>query len=398
MEIRTIRDDEIAAYREAMTTVFGGDVDDDTGGPERFRATVDLSRAWAAYDRGVIVATAATFTLDIGIPGGETRMGGLTMVAVRPTHRRRGLLRRLMQHHIDDSRARREAIQGLWASEATIYGRFGFGVASEHDDLEIAGGPDITVTVPGEPDTTDWIDEATARSMLPPVYARATAARPGVLRRTEPWWRERRFLEAPFARRGASKLRHVVARRGDEVTGYVAYRQRDAQGETPGGRAQIHELIAVDPRAEASLWRFALAIDLFPAVTWWNAPVDCMLPWIVSDPRKIKRHRADSLWLRIDDVPAALAARRYAAEDVLRFRIDDKTWELVVEDGTGRCAATDRQADLRLDRPALGSLYLGGVSATLLARAGRIDGAPAAVARAERLFAWPVAPWCSEVF
>lgn len=227
--------------------------------------------------------------------------------------------------------------------------------------------------------------------------------------RSEAWWRERRFLEAPFARGGASRRRHVLAVRaeggaGPTPVGYLQYRQRAGFTDgLPSGSLEIVELCGADLRAEATLWHFALRADLFPRVTWWNAPVDDPLPWLLADPRRVKRRPADTLWLRIDDVPAALAARRYGADGALRLVVDGAAWELAVSDqGHGRCAAAAAGAsappELRLSVPALGSLYLGGFRASQLLRAGLVNGAPDAIALADRMFASPIAPWCPEVF
>ncbi len=400
LELRTITDDEVPGFREALMTVFGGDAEDDEGGADRFRALVDPSQAWAAVDGGHIVATAATFNLAIGIPGGTLPIAGLTMVTVRPTHRRRGLLRELIRVHLDDARGRGLAVSGLWASEASIYGRFGYGVAAHHDELAVDAAQTMTVAGNRELDRIEWIDEAGARAELPAIYAAATSDRPGALRRTEPWWRERRFLEAPFMRHGASRRRHVIARRGAEAVGYLGYRQRgEFEQGLPTGKTEINELIALDPRAEATLWRFALGMDLFPSVSWWCAPTDSTLPWIVDNPRRVRRSRVDNLWLRIDDVGAALAARRYAGDGTVRFALDDTTsWELVVEAGVGRCAPTARAPELQLARTTLGALYLGSTAATELARADLVHGDAAAIATADRLFGWPVAAWCPEIF
>ena len=396
--LRTITSDEAEQFRECVATTFGGDLDVDPEGAARVRALIEPGRAWAAFDAGAMVATAASFALTVGIPGGTLPMAGLTMVTVRPSHRRRGLLRELIRLHLDDARQRGEPISGLWASEATIYGRFGYGIAAEGDALEIdARGLAIAASAGG--DVCEWLDEAAAREQLPGIYARAIADRPGALHRSALWWRERRFLEAPFMRGGASRRRHVIIRRGGDAVGYVAFRQRGGfQSGMPSGTTEIVELIAIDPRAEASLWQFALAVDLFPKVTWSNAPTDTTLPWIVSDVRRVLRRRTDTLWLRIDDIAATLAARRYHTDGALRFAICDTTWQLVVEGGQAHCTRTDAAPELRMDLPALGSVVLGGISVALLARAGSVTGAADAVARADRLFAWPIAPWCPELF
>jgi predicted N-acetyltransferase YhbS len=137
IDIRTISDAEANAFREAVMATFGGDLEEDPTGDERLRALVDRSQTWAAFDGGTIVGTAATFNLVLGVPGGTLDMPGLTMVTVRPSHRRRGIMRELIGRHLADARSRGAAISGLWASETTIYGRFGYGIAAEGDAIRI---------------------------------------------------------------------------------------------------------------------------------------------------------------------------------------------------------------------------------------------------------------------
>jgi predicted acetyltransferase len=400
--LRTVADDELPAFHAALLATFGEDPESDPTGPARIGALIAPERRWAAFDGGTVVATAGTFDHAIVLPGGgRLPMAGLTMVTVRPTHRRRGLLRELMRLHLDDARRRGFAISGLWASEASIYQRFGYGIAAEGHAVEIDDAHAVEFLEPRELDAVHWIDEARARGELPAIYDRAIAHRPGALIRSEAWWRERRFLESPFARTGASRRRHAVAARAGELVGYLQFRQRaGSTNGLPAGQLEIVELLATDARAAATLWQLALRADLFPRVTWWNAPTDDPLPWMVTDARRIRRRRVDTLWLRLDDVAAALAARRYAADGALRLAVDGAAWELTVSDGgRARCAPAEPEAPaLRLSRPALGSIYLGGASASQLACAGALHGDPAAVAMADRLFASASAPWCPEVF
>jgi predicted acetyltransferase len=303
-----------------------------------------------------------------------------------------------MQRHLDDARERRFPVSGLWASEATIYGRFGYGLAAYCDVYDIANAHTLRIA-DREFDTLEWLDEARARDVLPAIYARATAERPGALRRNEVWWRERRFLENGWARAGASKRRHVAVRRGNELVGYVAFRQNGKFTDgVPTGHLSIIELVGIDARAEASLWKFALSVDLFPNVTYWNAPADDPLPWLVDDFRRVKRRRGDNLWLRIDDVPATLERRWYGCDGVLRIGAGDTTYELAVESGRGRCTQTTRAPDLSCDMPTLATLYLGCARATELVRSERVRGDRAALSLADQLFATQLAPWCPEVF
>jgi len=377
MELRAITDDEVGAFRACLLTTFGEDHGEgDPDGDRRFRALIAPGQAWAAFDRGIVVGTAGTLELELGMPGGGTlAMAGLTMVSVRPTHRRRGILRQLMQLHLDDARARGRAIGGLWASEATIYGRFGYAPAVWDHAIEVTGARELAVA--GAGDDVEWLDDARAREVLPAVYARATAQRPGVLRRSPVWWRERRFQEQGFVRRGASQRRHVLAVRSGAAVGYLAFRQRVGPGSL-GGKLEIIELVGIDPRAIASLWKFALAVDLFPTVVWADAPSDDPLIHLVSNPRAVSRKRADSLWLRIEDTSAVLAACGF---DGCALTVGDRTY------GKGPAVEVAPQV--------LPALVMGGARATELAQAGLVRGD---VMAAERAFATPIAPWCPEIF
>lgn len=401
VEIRTVDDADLEAFHRCLFETFGEDAAIDPEGVERIRALVPPAQRWAAFDGGHLVATAGTFDHAIAVPGGgSVAMAGLTMVSVRPTHRRRGILRELMARHLGDAARRGFPISGLWASEAGIYGRFGYGLAAHADAMTIEHAQSVALHPrAGARDEVAWIDEAAARELLPEVYARATEARPGALRRSATWWHERRFLESPFKRGGASKRRHVIARRDGAAVGYLVYRQKGGfEASRPNGHVTIVELIGVDPRATLSLWELALQMDLFPNVAWSNAPVDDPLAWAVVDPRRVQRRRTDSLYLRIEDVPATLAARTYSVDGTLRFATGDATWELIVEGGRGRCTRSERPAELRLADTTLASLYLGGVTATQLALAERVHGEASVLGRADRMFASAIAPWCPEVF
>jgi GNAT superfamily N-acetyltransferase len=380
MELRAITDDEVTAFRECIMQTFGDDPQDaDPDGDRRLRATLPLSQAWAVFDRGTVVATAGSFDLQLGMPGGGSlSCAGLTVVTVRPTHRRRGLLTQLMARYLDDARARGRAIGGLWASEAVIYGRFGFGIAAWGDAVEITGAHQLTIA--GAGDDVELADEARAREVLPDIYARATAQRPGVLRRGDVWWRERRFIEAPYMRKGASRRRHVLAVRDGAPVGYVQYRQRGQFNDgRPSGKLDIIELVGVDARATASLWKFACSVDLFPTVTWWNAPVDDPLIHLASDVRRVARRRNETLWLRIEDASAVLAARGF--DGSVALRVGDRTY--------------GRGPEVAVAPHVLPALVMGATRATELAQAGLLTGD---VLAADRAFTTPVAPWCAEIF
>lgn len=397
LEIRPITEAEVSAWRHCLLQAFAFDPGGDPEGDERLLALLDLSRAFGAFDRGQVVATAAGFDLELAVPGGRLPMSGLTMVSVRSTHRRRGILRRLIDDHLAAARRHADPVSGLWASEATIYGRFGYGVACESEVLALSGAR-IDVG-DRELDRVEHVSDEAAAVIAPAVYEQARASRPGMFGRGEAWWRYRRFVDRPDQRKGATARRYAVLFRDGTATGYVAYRQKltfDEHG--ADGTLQVDELIALDAHAELSAWHHVTSVDLFPKVSWWNAPTDTALPWLLVDRRRAARRRADAMWLRIEDVARALEARRYPHDGELRLAVDGLDFVLRVHDGVATCTGADGPSEVACDRAALGSVYLGAFAPSLLARAGRVRGSEAGLALADRMFGWPVAPWCAEIF
>ncbi len=402
--IRALAEDEVDAHRASMLDAFGADPAGDPDGGARLRTLLDRSRTFCGFDGAAIVGTCATWTMTLAVCGGTVPMAGLTQVSVRSTHRRRGLLRAMITAHLDDAAARGEPVSGLWASDAPIYGRFGYGVAVEGDEL--GAGPDDGFARGRDLDQLELLTDDQAAATLPALYDRGLGLRPGMFSRTADWWRTRRFADRPDQRRGRSARRHVVSLRHGAPTGYAVYRQQlHFDDGRPAGTVDIEELLGFDATAEATLWHHLTHLDLFPKVSWWNAPTDCLAPWMATDRRRVtRRQRADTLWLRIGDVGRALAGRAYLDDGALVLAVVDAmsgtrtSWQLTVTAGRATCVATDAGPDLELDQAALGAIYLGGTSPSLLAGTGAIRGGPAALTLADRLFRWPVAPWCAEIF
>lgn len=367
---------------------------------ERYVSLLPPERTLAAFDGGTIVGTSGTFELEMSIPGASIPAAALTMVTVAQTHRRRGLLRRMMQEHVEAAETRGDAISVLWASEAPIYGRFGYGVASEHDVVQV-DTRGLQVPVRHGVDALELIEGDARLDVLTKIYDAVRLQRAGMISRNATWWNERHLRDPEFRRQGASARRYLISTRDGKPTGFLAYRQRPKmEAGIADGEVRVAELIATDSRAEASLWRYALAIDLHPRLEAWCLPVDSVLPWVVDDRRRIRRHRTDAVWVRICDVPKALSARRYDEDGEICFEVRDPmkrvdgTYLLTVEDGRGRCERTDREAEIALGLDVLGTLYLGGFRAAELAHAGLIPDA----AMLDPLFATQGAPWCAEVF
>ncbi len=421
IEIRPIGDDELDRYMELCQMAFGGKPED--GEAERIRRVIGLDRVQAAFDVGAdgtrMVATMAAYGLHLSVPGtdGPDRPGdgrppgvaaaGLTRVAVAATHRRRGVLSAMIRAHLADAAANGEALSTLWASELAIYGRFGFGPASDalrlhYDSRQVGLRP------PERPDEVVYAEGDEAERILPDLRERDRIGRPGHFHRTGTWWSLRSLADHEFWRDGASPLRIVIARREGRPVGYAAFRQapRWTDHDLPDGEIKVIEAVGLDLRARHTLWWFLSNVDLHPRVSYWSLPTDSELPWLAANQRAVIRHLTDGLQVRVLDVTGALEARRWAEPGTLTFHLDDETWPsaaggyrlMVADDGTARVERSDDEPELRLHPAALGALYLGSRPPGPLATAGWLAGDGEATARAGRLFAWPVAAWCDEMF
>jgi predicted acetyltransferase len=391
MELRPVTEEEFPDYVRVVGRHFGDHVGDQDIGWAR--SQMDLDRTIAVWDEGSAVATASAWSFDLTVPGGaQLPTAGVTFVGVVPTHRRRGLLRRMMRHQLDDVAARGEPLAALTASESVIYGRFGYGVASVKREWTLR----TEGTVLARPSTASGrirlVDRDEARKLLPDVHAAAIWRIPGAVTRSAAAW-DSWFHDPADERRGASALFFAVHDGG----GYVAWRRDGEEA------LVVHELHAADDEVEAALWELVLSIDLVREVRARRRPVDERLPWRLADPRRlVVTKEVDDLYVRVVDVAAALSARTYGTDDEVVLELSDDflpanegRWAV---SGAG-CTRTSAPADLALTAMDLGSLSLGGVSPSLLARAGRVEELrPGALRTADALFRSPVAPWLTQGF
>jgi predicted acetyltransferase len=297
-------------------------------------------------------------------------MAGVTMVGVHPTHRRRGILRQMMRRQLDDVRASgTEPIAGLWASEAGIYQRFGYGVATfaAHCEVDRRRAAFRSPTEPaGE---LRLVDVEEARSTFPIVFDAVLPTRPGVFARTDAWWTSEFFYDPEHARRGGSPASLLLHETDGRPTGYARYRispDWDEQG--PKATLEVSEAMAVSPEATLALWRYLLDVDLTTLIRGRLLPVDHPLLLSVAEPRRLA-------W--------GVGGR----------------WQLTVRDGRAEVGRTDRPTDLALDAGDLAATYLGGVTVQSLAAAGRAHEASAGAAlRADRMLLAGPTPWCPLIF
>ncbi|MGP4032686.1 GNAT family N-acetyltransferase [Pseudarthrobacter sp. 1C304] len=350
----------------------------------------------------VPVATFGTMTKTLNVGFGrllDTRL--VTAVTVRTSHRRRGLLRRMMAEELGLARQEGLAMAALTASEASIYGRFGFGVATSEQSVKVDTSARFVVdhTPVG---TVEVADPKVLLELAPVIFDRLHRQTPGSVGRHEFY---RQFASGSVSRDDGDDPKVKVALHygpDGDVDGYVSYKF-GGWSSTPY-TMEVVDLVAATRAAYLELWQYLGAIDLVERVTWDEAPVDDPLPWALRDPRCVNASDArDMLWLRILDVEKALGARRYSSDGVLVLRVRDPlgfaagTFSLSVSGGEAavQAAADGAEPDLALDVADLGSIYLGGVCPVTLATAGRItEHAPGAALTAKRMFAVERAPHC----
>lgn len=405
-EIRTITPDDAELFRRRMARGFGGDAETDAAAVERFDAIFEYDRTFAAFDGDDIIGTGAGFSLGLTVPGGaEVPMGGTTVITVQPTHRRRGVLRSLMDHHFEDVAEHAEPLAGLWASESSIYGRFGYGQATfRHVASMSVSGVDFGRGL--AKGSVRLVEADEAEPILRSVYEEARPTRAGMLTRSDAWWTHRRMADPEAEREGMSARRYLIHEEDGVVTGYATYRQKSKWEDSfADGTVDVIEVFATTSTAHSGIWSFLTNVDLFPNVEWRNMPLDDPLPFKITNPRRVVRKMSDGLWVRVMDIPVAMSARRYDYDGHLVFGVEDRarpdntgTYRLEVSDGVGHCERVSGAGEVVVDIDVLGHLYLGGGDALGMAAAGRIEGDPGAVRRLHRIMRTDQQPWCPEVF
>lgn len=392
-------------WLDAVGISFGNHADDEDVAV--LGEEMELERALAAYEGDQVVGTAGIISFDLTVPGATLPVAGVTMVGVHPTHRRRGILTTMMRAQLEAIHERGEALAMLWASEATIYGRFGYGLATFKAaiELERSGAAFREQHVPRGSLRLIGADEVLAA--CGPIYDRYLPMRAGTFSRTAAFWRAEIIFDPERWRRGggpASYLLHETDGVGD---GYARYRMNaDWDERGPKGGVQVTEFVALTPETERELWAFLLAVDLTTRTRVNNLPVDTPLRFMLAEPRRMGLTVSDAAWLRIVDVQEALSRRGYAGRDRLVLELRDPflpwnagRWEVEAMQSGARVAPTEADPDLILTASDLGATYLGGVRMAELALAGRIEECtPGAVGRFDALFTTALAPWCSSMF
>jgi len=326
------------------------------------------------------VATFASFDKSLNVGGDRLlplRM--ITDVTVSPTHRRRGLLRKLMTQDLQEAADLGVPLAALTVSEGSIYGRFGFGLATQLRHLEVDTSARFALRTLDDDGSIELVEPAEAWPSVEAVFA-------GFHRRTRGSV-ERPLFYKPILtgtfdyREGPDKLLRTAVHldAAGRPDGYVSYKPGERRDDSRA--IEVKDLVALTPQAYLRIWRFLADIDLATKVTWHDAPVADPLEWALVDPFVVKAVKTtDLLWVRVLDVAAALEARPWAADGEVVLGVADALghaagrFRVTTSGGQAKVSRTDDEPDVRLDADTLGALYLGGVGTDTLRAAGRVTG------------------------
>lgn len=364
---------------------------------------------------------------SFNVPGASVQASGLSWVGVHPQHRRKGILRSMIERHFADCVARKEAISVLYAAEPTIYGRFGYGRSAHDVRFSLGRGAAQRKFVSGMEAADDNLtvriekfDPSLHVNTIESLHAQAGQNVNGTgLNR--PGWATRETEQLRAAMHYVSRVnptrespRIVIIERSGDPVAYAIFRRTVTWQDTgPAGEVHASEVVSLDAGASRKIWSVLADFDLTDSVSAFMVPTDDPLIGRLENSRSIKMHHVDNVWTRIIDLPKALEERQYAGDLEIVLEVSDAMipenagrWKLSAAafDGpsgsrTPKVEQTDYPADLTIDIRELGTIYLGGVTLASLAASGLVRAAnPRALASASVAFSWPHAPMSSWVF
>lgn len=396
-ELRYARPDELAAIAAVDGAAFGVHYSEQD--LQDAELDLDLDTILVAVDGERIVGVSGELAFGLTLPGGHVDVTGLTWVSTEVTHRRQGIQRSLLERQVRTCAERGVAALILTASEGGIYGRYGFGAASELRRVSVDRRA-ARLRDPVDAGAVQRLSTDAARDVLPGIYERWRRRTPGAVDRNGRRW-QIQLLDREHQRRGMSGLFHLV-----HPDGYVSYRIDHAWGDGhPGHLCWLTDYVIITAEAHAALWQTLLGLDLTATIGSHRVPLDDPLPHLLTDPRQVRTTELnDGLWVRPTDVAALLAARRYAVDVdvVLGVRdplLGDRAYRLEGGPNGARCVPSDAAPDLDLGVAELGAIVLGERRLPALAAAGRVRASePETITLLHRAFLSDTAPQFGTAF
>jgi predicted acetyltransferase len=363
----------------------------------------ELDRFIGAFDPGLAgeqVGAAGIYSMTMTFPGGRSHpVAGISWVSVRPGQQRRGVLTAMMRHQLDDlHEAGREPVAVLTASEAAIYGRFGYGLAVDRVRLEAVSGTPFRPGAVVQP--VRQLPRDVAMPKVRELYRRATPTIAGLMTRSDAVWNSL-YSDHDVNRDGATKLMFAL-----HEDGFAAYRVKsDWTDRGPASTLSVHEISAVTPLAWASLWRHLLDYPLVREVVYRRAWIDDPLRDLVLDVRALRMPVTDHVWLRLVDLDRAIGLRTYRTACSVTIGLTDAfcpwnagTWRLDLDTGGGSATKVHDESQVRMDSTDLAAALLGGQPVGRLANSGRVVGDPGSIEALGLALSTSLGPWVPEGF
>jgi predicted acetyltransferase len=402
LQMRTCTPEQIEPFLETTEAAFGeGRHPEDL---ENDAKIFEPDRCLYMADGDAMVGTAGAFTFSMSVPGGDLPTAGVTVVGVLPSHRRRGILTRLMKHQLEDFHERGEPLAALWASEGTIYGRYGYAIATLQGGIDIERDRATFRDDPGASGQTRLVRREEAAKYFDPIYEQVRRTRPGMYSRTDNFWSAHVLSDAPHRRHGAGPLFCAVHETDGQPDAFATYRVKHEWNGASASQLVVREAMGVDVRATREIWRFLFGIDLIHRIQGRSLPIDHPLYLMLTEPRRLRQTLGDGLWLRIVDVPRALEGRSYAAAGRVVISLEDEvcpwnsgSWLIDTTGANASVSRTEESPEINLTASDLAAVYLGGFTLAQMARAGRVEPSDA-LARLDLMIHTDIAPYCSGTF
>ncbi|MFE0020228.1 GNAT family N-acetyltransferase [Amycolatopsis sp. NPDC059021] len=402
LRVTRLETSAVDAYLTVLNDAFLGQIP--PAGLVRERAAFHARPGahYGVFDGTELVGVAAAPTRPMTLPGGiVAQVSAVTSVAVSPSHRRRGVFATLVRHQLADLAEHGPVLSALWPSQGALYTRFGYAPATWQGPLVVRHGARLRPGVPIAEGRVRELPRQRAMAAIRELHDRIAPSHAGWLHRDDGHWTL--LLEDPVGGAAPSDLRFAL-----HDGGYLVYRV--VPKVTPAGRRHelhIRDLAAVDTTVRAALWRHVLGLDLSGSVHFELSTPDEPVLHMLADPRAAEQAVRDGMWVRLADVPGALALRRYRTALSITFSVTDALlpgnaglWRLVAdESGKAVVERGSGEPDLALDVAELGAVYLGGTSLAALAAAGRVRARdPELLAVADAAFGHTPLPHCTIVF
>jgi predicted acetyltransferase len=393
IEIRPPTLDEWPAVCQADARAFGVSCPPDEV-EDRLKMH-DLGRFRVAFDDGRIVGIASSYAMDVALPGGAiVPMGGVTWVSTAASHRRQGVMRRVVGAVHDDIDARGEPVASLFAAEGGIYEHLDYGIATRvvvnSINSRVARMRDEYRAAPG---AVRFLDGDEVVPVVSDIWDRFRTLRAGETGRTPA---VQRFLFEQRTKPSGAQSPVAYLAHDD---GYAAYKIEERWNDGhPAHTLHLIELAAVTPEAHAALWQTLLGVDMVGEIRSFNLAPDDPLPFLLENQRTLRTVEVnDGVWVNVRDIPTSFGARTYRTADRIVVEVDGKRWAIDGGPSGGTCTPVRTRPDLVTSHAWFSSLLYGGVLPSELVAGRRMTARDADVlARADTFFTTSLAPHCQD--